>query len=137
VENEAFDFKGNLLSSRRQLAVDYKTVLNWKGRPRLLTKTYASSHRYDALNRPVSVTTPDGSVLKPRFNRAGLLQSLAVQLRGAATETRFVEAVDYDAKGRRTRIAYGNGVASLYRHDPLTQRMSRHQTLRGTTPCRT
>lgn len=134
VENEAFDFKGNLLSSRRQLAVDYKTVLNWKGRPRLLTKTYASSHRYDALNRPVSVTTPDGSVLKPRFNRAGLLQSLAVQLRGAATETRFVEAVDYDAKGRRTRIAYGNGVASLYRHDPLTQRMSRHQTLRGTTP---
>jgi hypothetical protein len=42
-----------------------------------------------------------------------------------------VTNVDYDAKGQRTRIDYGNGVKTTYTYDPLTFRLTHLQTLRG------
>src|SRR4029453_639503 len=37
--------------------------------------------------------------------------------------TPFVTDIDYDAKGQRTLIAYGNGVRTTYEYDPLTFRL--------------
>ena len=45
--------------------------------------------------------------------------------------TPFVTDIDYNAKGQRERIAYGNGVATTYAYDPLTFRLIRLHTLRG------
>ena len=86
---------------------------------------------YDALNRPISATSPDGSVYRPWFNEANLLEKKEVHLRGATTSTPFVTNIDYDAKGQRTRIDYGNGIRTTYAYDPLTFRLTRLQTLRG------
>jgi len=54
---------------------------------------------YDALNRPVSVTSTDGIVHVPRYNEANLLERMDVALRGAQSATAFVQSIDYNAKG--------------------------------------
>ncbi len=123
VTTDRYDFKGNLLGSARQLAGEYKATLDWAGAVDLEPETFTSAVSYDALNRPTSLTTSDLSVYRPLFNQAGLLKAVDVHLQGAQTATRFVADIDYDAKGRRELIAYGNGVTTGYRHDPLTFRL--------------
>ena len=87
--------------------------------------------RHDALGRPVEVTMPDGTRVRPTYNEAGLLEILTGNVRGATT-TRLVDRVDYDAKGRRRLIVYPNGArtTSSYEHD--TFRLAHQRTSRGT-----
>src|SRR5262249_52721564 len=47
--------------------------------------------------------------------------------------TTFVADIDYDAKGQRELIVYGNGARTEYTYDPLTFRLTRLQTLRDAT----
>jgi RHS repeat-associated protein len=131
VTSESYDFKGNLLVGQRQLAQDYKTTLDWSAKPVFDDKVYTSRTSYDALNRPVSLTAPDGSITRPQFNATGLLQKLDVQQRGASKPTAFVTGIDYDAKSQRTSIVYGNGLRTTYSYDPLTFRLRQCRTLRG------
>jgi RHS repeat-associated protein len=154
VEEERYDFKENPLSSSRRLAKEYKRSLDWKtvdaalpGDPTVEIDAgdleaalaplledgarFTGATDYDALDRPLAITTPDGSVYRPSFNEANLLEQVDVNLRGAAAATRFVANIDYDAKGRRERIEYGNGVVTSYEYDPLTFRLVHLQTVRG------
>ena len=132
VTTDACDFKGNPLSGRRQLAKEYKTTVDWSSKPALETEIFVSRTTYDALNRPVALTSPDGSVTRPKFNRVGLLEKIDVQLQGLTAATPFVTQIEHDAKGQRTNIVYGSGVRTRYGYDPLTFRLQRCQTLRGT-----
>jgi hypothetical protein len=129
--SQTYDFKGNLLDSQRQLAREYKSTLDWSTAPTVEPQIFTSHTTYDALNRPVSATPPDGSVYRPRFNAANLLEKMDVHLRGATTSTSFVTNIDYDAKGQRTRVDYGNGVTTIYAYDPLTFRLTHLQTFRS------
>ncbi|HKM53948.1 MAG TPA: SpvB/TcaC N-terminal domain-containing protein, partial [Isosphaeraceae bacterium] len=124
VTNERYDFKGNLLSSSRQLLEDYKNDVNWSQSPELEDKVFPSATTYDALNRPVTLTTPDASVIRPTYNEANLLESLSVNLRGADEPTPFVTYINYNAKGQREIIEYGNGAHTRYTYDLLTFRMT-------------
>ncbi len=121
--SDDYNFKGNLLSSQRQLAQEYKTTLNWSAEVRLEAETFTSHTRYDALNRPTELTAPDNSVIRPGYNEANLLESVAANLQGAAKVTPFVTNIDYDAKGQRQRIDYGNGASTSHEYDPLTFRL--------------
>jgi RHS repeat-associated protein len=142
VTSEAFDFKGNLLRSTRQFAVEYRRQLDWSASPApaLHAETFTGSTTYDALNRPVTQMMPDRSVIRPVFNEANLLERVSVNLRGAATDTVFVNDIDYDAKGQRQFIEYGitdrSGAPSIvrteYDYDPLTFRLT-HLTITRTT----
>lgn len=156
----AHDFKGNLLMASRRLTSgpQYRRSVDWGFveadpvtlpdeatlaidlglfeavlAPRLETDAYLTFNSFDALNRPVEVTTPHTPAMQPNvirshYSEAGLLQQLEVNLRSAALNdvpvwTRFVSQVDYDAKGRRQRIIYGNGVSSSYSYDAWTSRL--------------
>ncbi|MET9088412.1 SpvB/TcaC N-terminal domain-containing protein [Streptomyces sp. NPDC004237] len=164
VTNEAYDFKGNLLGSGRRITREYRKVRDWAAAdailpddalmafepvtleaalaPALETDVYASSTTYDALNRPVNLTTPDHSVVRPAYNEANLLDQLQANLRGdrdanGLVWTAFITNIDYDAKGQRTRIVYGSGatadrhgVQTTYAYDPLTFRLTRLTTWR-------
>ena len=136
VNSENYDFKGNLLVSRRQLAREYKVTLNWLTNPELEAETFTGGTTYDALNRPLSFTSPDNSVYRPTFNEANLLEKVDVNLRGAQTATTFVTNVDYDAKGQRMLIEYGNGAKTEYEYDPLTFRLRNLKTSRMTDHAR-
>jgi RHS repeat-associated protein len=129
-QDEGFDFKGNLLSSSRALVADYKSLANWATPPPLV-ETFGSNTQYDALNRPIALTTPDSSVIRPTYNEANLLKIVNVNLRGAATPTPFVANIDYNAKGQRALIEYGNNTRTNYTYDPFTFRLLRLTTTRA------
>lgn len=147
--SERYDFKGNLRDSRRRLAKDYKQTPDWSAAPALEAESFASRTLYDALNRPIQIVAPHvlrdedprPSVLQPTYNEAGLLEAMDVWPRfagepealldGATAELHAIETIDYDAKGQRTAIEYGNGTATYYEHDPRTFRLVRLRTLRG------
>lgn len=145
---ESYDFKGNLLRSTRRLARDYKQPVDWVGphwaavaaaltatpfqpdavlaplAALLESDSYATAATFDALNRPITLTSPDGSVTQPRFNEANLLDSVSVRLRGAnQPETPFVTNINTNAKGQREQVEYDNGAITRYRYDPDTFRL--------------
>ncbi len=152
---ERGDFKGNTLGTTRRLALEYRNVFGWSSVdavvpalattalspvalenalvPLLDTETFAGGVAYDALNRPILVTTPHAagepaSVVRFARNLAGLLETVDANVRGAnaggnLTWTPFVTNIDYDEMGQRTRVAYGNNVISTYGYDPVTKRL--------------
>lgn len=128
-QDEGFDFKGNLLRSSRGFVADYKALPDLTAGP-VTPEVFTNSSQYDALNRPVAVTAPDGSLIRPAYNEANLVETVNVALRGSATVTSFVTNVDYNAKGQRVLIAYGNNTTATYTYDPLTFRLVRVTTTR-------
>lgn len=144
VSNWEFDFKGNLLRGSRQLAREYKQPVNWMVLANLTEidqvgqaaiallgrKTFDTFTTFDALNRPISLTTPDQSIIYPILNEANLLEKVEVKLQGATTRSTFVSNINYDAKGQRQFIEYGNGVKTEYRYDPQTFRLIQLLTTR-------
>jgi RHS repeat-associated protein len=131
VTSDEYDFKGNLLCSKRRLAQAYKVTLDWSAGVSLEDDIFVSRTRYDALNRPTELTTPDGSLIHPSYNEANLLERVEANLRGASAVTPFVTDIDYDAKGQRTLIDYGNTVRTTYEYDPVTYRLTHLLTRRN------
>jgi len=131
---EGFDFKGNLLHSSRGFFADYKKLPDLTA-PLATTDVFLSSTQYDALNRPIAATTNDGSVIRPTYNEANLLETVSVNLRGAAAATAFVTNIDYNAKGQRTVVVLGSaGTETDYTYDPLTFRLASFTTTRSGAP---
>ncbi|MEO6631029.1 MAG: toxin TcdB middle/C-terminal domain-containing protein, partial [Mucilaginibacter sp.] len=125
----ACDFKGNPLQTSRQLCTDYKNNIDWNTSPAMDATVFTSSSVFDALNRPLSSTSPDKSIYLPAYNQAGMLNSVDVRLRGASSKTGFVKDINYDVKGRRESIIYGNNTKTNYLYDPKTFRVTQIQTI--------
>jgi RHS repeat-associated protein len=151
VTSEAFDFKGNLLNGNRRLVKDYKAIPDWDTLPEdrpddWEDELFQSSTRYDALNRPIQLVAPhagsETDVIQPGYNEANLLERLEVWLKHTGepaelltpdtADQHFVTNIDYNARGQRTLIQYGNGVQTTYEYDDLTFRLAHLQTLRRT-----
>ncbi|MEW6731026.1 MAG: SpvB/TcaC N-terminal domain-containing protein [Acidobacteriota bacterium] len=131
VTTDKYDFKGNLLSSSRQFAVDYKNTLDWSGVVSLEAEVFITNTSFDALNRPVTLTTPDNSIIRPAYNEANFLERIEANLQGSTTTTTFIRNINYNSKGQREMIEYGNGITTSYEYDPLTFRLTHLQTLKG------
>lgn len=149
VTTDAYDFKGNALSSTRRLAADYRDAIDWSLAPALAPERYTSRTRFDALDRPVQMIPPQSgrgggiSVVEPGYNEANLLERLNVWLdRSTAPEGRLtggpeapapvgITGIDYDAKGQRRRVDHANGTVTRYEYDPLTLRLVRLHTDRA------
>jgi RHS repeat-associated protein len=147
---EAFDFKGNLLHSARQLAVDHTAIPDWSTSSEVAAEIFESTTRFDALNRVTQVIAPHSSlpstklnVIQPGYNERGLLRQIDVWLgrnnepttvlnpTTEAASLAGVSSLDYDAKGQRLRIAYKNGASTRYEYDPSTFRLMHQYTWRG------
>jgi RHS repeat-associated protein len=164
VKNGQFDFKGNLISSTRRLASEFRTEPNWSAitevtdpataesaadtqldtpvlSPAAGFTVFAAQMTYDALNRVVSRTTPDGSVTVPTYNAAGLLETVSVTVQGAASPATVVSNIDYNARGQRLTYDYADPVAGTaqtcevtYQYDPFTFRLTHLTTQRAANP---
>lgn len=147
VTSDRYDYKGNLLRSQRRLAQSYKTTLDWSGTVPLEAETYISRTRYDALNRLTQLIAPHSdqpgakiNVIQPGYNDANLLEHVDAWLNGnaepgnpldpATANLHAVTDIDYNAKGQRELIAYGNGAVTTYDYDPLTFRLTHLVTKR-------
>lgn len=148
ITNETYDFKGNILHSTRKLVCGYKNIPDWSGSPALEAETFSSSTLYDALSRPVQLTAPHSdkpgarvNVFRPGYNEANLLDRINVWLGRNAEPAELLDQktadlqavinIDYNAKGQRTLIEYGNGTKTLYLYDPLTYKLTNLLTRRS------
>jgi RHS repeat-associated protein len=134
-----YDFKGNSLTSSRQFATEFRETPDWARYVELEFEIFSSETQYDALNRISTAGAPDGSVYRPTFNDSSLLQRVDVNIRGAQEQGRriwspFVRHINYDAKGQRAVIEYGNGAVTRYTHERTTFRLSRMRTERKRRP---
>ncbi len=128
---ERRDFDGNVVRTARQLLTDFSEPVDWALTPTLEAETFLTDTTFDALNRPVKITTPDGSVSEPSYNQRSLLCAVALTPAGGGGRVDYVKAITYDAKAQREAIEYGNGASSAYTYDPLTFRLV---ALRSTRP---
>jgi len=131
-----YDFKGNLLGSERQLATNYKTILDWtSGTLALEAQKYVVSQTFDALNRVVTYTAPDSTSIQMTFDDSAALETISANMKGATGQngqliwTSFVTDIEYDAKGQRKSITFNNNTTTNYTYDPNTYRLLRLQTL--------
>jgi RHS repeat-associated protein len=136
---ESFDFKGNPLQSTRTFTVSFQSDVDWNVPQPLQAEVFITQIQYDAFNRPVRTAAASShaataNIIVPTYNEAGLLETLAVNLRGAHASTAFVTNIDYNEKGQRTRIDYANGSSTLYKFDPDTFRMIGLVTTRHADP---
>ncbi|HEX4817118.1 MAG TPA: SpvB/TcaC N-terminal domain-containing protein [Nonomuraea sp.] len=136
---DAADFKGVPKAISRRFAADDTSVPDWKAvaaaadyadvlaaaAPLLDgTEKFTASATYDALNRPLRVTLPDGTVLLPAYDRGGRLASLSALIGGHGPARVFLSGQTYDAKGRRSSATHGNGVRLRYTYDPASFRLT-------------
>jgi RHS repeat-associated protein len=155
VATDLYDFKGNLLRRTRRLAITYNTTLDHAGPIALDSDSYISQTRYDAMNRVVQSVAPHrdapgqgACVIQPIYNEANLLDRVDVWLPApgvpaqppadlldpATADLHAVTNIDYDEKGQRRLVEYGNGVKTEYQYDPLTLRLIRARTRRNAAP---
>ena len=135
ITSDLYSFKGNRLRVRRQLAAEYAANLNWAAAVPLEADIFTTTTSFDALDRPVELRHPDNSTIRAQFNEASLLERVEINLRGEQQNgqpvwTTFVADIDYNAKGQRTNIVYGNNAATVYEYDPLTFQLTHLTTQR-------
>jgi RHS repeat-associated protein len=163
VINNQYDYKGNLASSTRQLAIDYHQSIDWSplanltdgsaldaaAAPLLVAADrFTSSTTYDALNRPIQVVTPYSAamhpnVLRPSYNEASLLDQLDVWLQQATTPAGLLDpataglhavtGILYNARRQRAQPTLGNGTVTTYEYDSQTFRLVSLTTARPST----
>jgi RHS repeat-associated protein len=132
-----YDFKGQPIFTSRKLFSGYKAVANWTNAnwtdPNLLAGLEADEFTFttetDALGRITKQTAPDGSIITPAYNEAGLLDGEKVNHFSPATNTydgdkEYIINIDYNEKGQRHFIKYGNGVKTTYEYDTQTFRLT-------------
>ncbi|MEN6331332.1 MAG: SpvB/TcaC N-terminal domain-containing protein, partial [Smithella sp.] len=133
VETPEYDFKGQPKSTTRKLFNNYKGVANWTDTnlsDDLENDDFTFATETDALGRITKQTTPDGSVIMPSYNEAGLLGGETVAHADPAVTTVYIKDIDYDEKGRRKKIVYGNDVVTRFYYDKETFRLQRLETKR-------
>ncbi|ETP66940.1 hypothetical protein G159_19935 [Planococcus glaciei CHR43] len=149
VTSEAYDFKGNPLRTIREITVDYKETPDWSKDPALEAESFVARTRYDALNRPIQFIAPHSmeanskhiNITQPTYNEAGFLERVDVWLNQAVepetllagnTATQHsVMNINYNAKGQRKLLRYGNGSETFYEYDDKTFRLIQLKTRRN------
>jgi RHS repeat-associated protein len=132
VISDDYDFKGNILSSQRKLAKEYKSNLDWSREVDFEEgEDFVNRQTYDAVNRKVSVTAADNSTTQYFYNDAGLLNSVTGRLSGSDSASRIVKTIQYNARGQRHLVEYGNGTTTTSTHDDLTFHLTNLVTCRS------
>ena len=80
-------------------------------------ETFAAASAFDAAGRPVRQQLPDGTTVEYAYNAGGLVERVRYDT------TDVVTTIEYDARRRRTRIDYGNGVTTRYSYDAASLRL--------------
>lgn len=126
-----FDFRGNVLRTRREITADVSSVVDWTNPAAVAVRApLTMENEYDALDRVVRSASADGSVTFPRYSEANLLGSLSVSVRGGAPRP-FIDRILHNEKGQRLRIEYsGNRMVMDVTYDATTFRTRRIRTTR-------
>lgn len=123
-----YDFKGQTLQSSLELIKSGTiTDIDWNNPPAMSGEVFTTSIIYDALGRPLQHTDPGGNITQNSYNAAGLLESVLMN------STNYVSNINYNAKGQRDEIWYGNGTKTSYEYNERTYQLTRLLTTQGST----
>lgn len=133
VATPAYDLKGQPLLTTRKLFKKYKEVANWTDAniaADIAPEPFTFITETDALGRIIRQVAPDKSIITPYYNEAGLPERESIQHFNADTniqdqERMYIKDTDYNEKGQREKIIYGNDVTTKYYYDSLTFRLKR------------
>ncbi|KAI0967776.1 65kDa B protein-domain-containing protein [Xylaria arbuscula] len=137
--NVGFDFKGNCVSSTTQLAVDYKSALDWSpGRPAPpleATERHVTA-QYDALNRARLSTDALGKITKREYGICGGLKGVWSATKPARDETAtswdcHVADIKYNAEAQPLTFRWGNSIVTTYDYDSETGRVINKKSVRS------
>ena len=117
-EHSQYDYQGNLVSSRRQLAADYHQAVDWTPLASLTSAaeldsaaaaagllaagdSFAAVASWDALNRAIQVVTPHSAamrpdVIRPGYDESGLLSQVDAWLQQAAAPAALLDPATAD-----------------------------------------
>jgi len=133
IHTPEYDFKGQPIATTRKLFKNYKGVADWTD-GNLINDLEPDSFTFvtktDALGRITLQTAPDGSIVTPSYNEAGLLNAETVKHPHLASPTPYIKDIGYNEKGQRNKIIYGNDVISRFYYDKETFRLTRLETKR-------
>ncbi len=104
-----------------ELTSETRTVTAISGPP----KTFTTSYRFDAFNRMLQMTYPDGEVLTYGYDSGGQVES-ASGVKGSF-HYGYLARLDYDKFGQRLFMQTGNGVQTKYAYDPADRQLANLQ----------
>lgn len=127
-----YDFKKKPLSAIRKFTIDHTQYPDWTtiGSVSMETEEYTTATTYDALERLLTVTTPDTGVTSYEYERSGMLFKVRVD-DIHSLDTDIVNEIYYNSKGQRLKTKYENGATTTYEYDVKTYRVTRIRTTRS------
>ena len=129
IDTPGYDFKGQPITTTRRLFKKYKETVNWEDAKLAADLEPGAGYTFmtetDALGRITRQITPDGSIITPSYNEAGLLNGESVLHSGDTAGSTYIKDIDYNEKGQRYRVLYGNDVVTRYYYDKETFRLNR------------
>ncbi|KAK6341642.1 hypothetical protein TWF696_008711 [Orbilia brochopaga] len=133
--NISYDFKGNCLSTDTYLALEYRSMLDYRGDVQVQERPYTTSFIYDALNRPKASRDAIGRVTRRTFGLTGGLKTMHSSTASApgqadASAICHVSNAVYTADGQPLQVDYGNSSHTAYTYDELTGQLDRRRTWR-------
>jgi RHS repeat-associated protein len=140
LEIDRYGIGDQALGVTRRLCADHKAAPDWID-PALVAldaQMHRTTYRVDALERVVENRLADGTALELAYDGAGGIKTLHVTTAdGAIDHQPFVASAEYNARGQRTRVRFGNGTETTWSFDELTHRIARATTRSVAGPPRT
>lgn len=132
IDTPDYNFKGQPKFTTRRLFKKYKEVANWTDdnlEIDLEEKEFKFITETDALGRITKQIAPDDSEITPFYNEAGLLNQEIVKHKNGS-EVTYIRNIDYNEKGQREKIVYGNQVSTKFIYDKKNFRLRHLETRR-------
>ncbi|WMX44034.1 SpvB/TcaC N-terminal domain-containing protein [Streptomyces roseicoloratus] len=101
-----------------EVTKETRTITATGGAPR----TYTTAWRYDAFNRVLQLTYPDGEVLSYAYDSGGQVTRATGTKNG--TDYTYLDRLDYDKFGQKVLQQTGNGVRTTYSYDAADRRLA-------------
>jgi RHS repeat-associated protein len=133
IQNAEYDFKGNLITTRRKFIVNYDSQkIDWVETSKipLEKEEFTTTNAYDAFNRITKTIYPDDSSQNFIFNETGLLNKINLNINGEGKVRGIIAGINYNAKGQRKKIFYGEKkFSTTFEYDPNTFRLIGIETI--------
>ncbi|HEX7902458.1 MAG TPA: SpvB/TcaC N-terminal domain-containing protein [Chitinophagaceae bacterium] len=124
VINTSYSMQGQLLTTSRYMAADYKTAIDWNKAVELDENPLLSIFNYNALKCLLSETTPDGTMTSYTYEPRGLPEQITVTYADGVVQP-IVNRIEYDANKQRISIEYANEIITTYTYETTTSRLIR------------
>lgn len=130
---ERYHMDGQALDVRRSLRSDYKGTVDWTtpANVPLANAEHRTQTKLDALGRPVEQRLPDGTTREYAYARLGHVSEVRISTADGSLDRKVIASdIETNARGQRTQLVLGNGVATSYEYGSSTFHLERLHTHR-------